>query len=194
MTNEYPELSEYIAILENEQKTSRFFWEFRMGKHKYSKKYLYGFDMTEDTRMLWSEISMGTIISDMASFFDTTLRLYISSSKISKDDIIVLTKLTNKISKHQHLKNVYEFYEVIISDDNFYNKLNRTQEHLLPISRCNVIDLRTGLVRPITKTDYFTYRCDMEYTTNRSPEMLEIINNIMCNNEENIKYLQKILG
>jgi len=194
LTTEYPEYGVYVSILENEQKTANFYWEFRLGKHKYSKKYLYGFDMTEDSRMLWSEISMGTIINDMASFFDHTLRLYIKSPKITKDDIILLTKLTNKISKHQHLKNVYEFYEVIITDDNFYNKLNRSCEHLLPISRCNVINLQNGQVRPITKNDFFTYKCDVEYTTKRSPEMLEIINNIMCNNEDNIKYLQKILG
>jgi len=194
LTNEYPEFTEYCAILENEQKMAKFYSDFRLGKHKYSKKYLYGFDMGEDTRMLWSQISIGTIIYDMSSFFDHTLRLYISSNKISRDDIITLTKLTNKISKYQNLKNVYGYYEEIISDENFYDKLNRSCDYLLPIDRCNVIDLRNGKVRPITKNDYFTYKCDVEYTTKRSPEMLEIIGKIMCNNEENIKYLQKILG
>lgn len=67
MTTEYPEYGVYVSILENEQKTANFYWEFRLGKHKYSKKYLYGFDMTEDTRMLWSEISVGTIIKDRKS-------------------------------------------------------------------------------------------------------------------------------
>jgi putative DNA primase/helicase len=150
--------------------------------------------MGEDTRMLWSQISVGTIIYDMSSFFDHTLRLYISSNKISRDDIIILTKQTNKITKYQNLKNVYGYYEEIISDDNFYDKLNRSFDYLLPISKCNVIDLTNGKVRPISKSDYFTYKCDVEYTTKRSPEMLEIIGKIMCNNEENIKYLQKILG
>jgi P4 family phage/plasmid primase-like protien len=194
LTNEYPEFSQYFSILENEQKMANFYWDFRLGKHKYSKKYLYGFDMGEDTRMLWSQISVGTIIYDMSSFFDHTLRLYISSNKISRDDIIILTKQTNKITKYQNLKNVYGYYEEIISDDNFYDKLNRSFDYLLPISKCNVIDLTNGKVRPISKSDYFTYKCDVEYTTKRSPEMLEIIGKIMCNNEENIKYLQKILG
>jgi putative DNA primase/helicase len=144
--------------------------------------------------MLWSQINVGTIIYDMSSFFDHTLRLYISSNKISRDDIIILTKQTNKITKYQNLKNVYGYYEEIISDDNFYDKLNRSFDYLLPISKCNVIDLTNGKVRPISKSDYFTYKCDVEYTTKRSPEMLEIIGKIMCNNEENIKYLQKILG
>lgn len=194
LTNEYPEYSVYFSILENEQKMAKFYWDFRLGKHKYSKKYLYGFDMGEDTRMLWSQINIGTIIYDMSSFFDHTLRIYLSSNKISRDDIIVLTKQTNKVTKYQNLKNVYGYYEEIISDDNFYDKLNRSCDYLLPINKCNVIDLRNGKVRPISKDDYFTYKCDVEYTTKRSPEMLEIIGKIMCNNEENIKYLQKILG
>jgi len=194
LTNEYPEYSVYFSILENEQKMAKFYWDFRLGKHKYSKKYLYGFDMGEDTRMLWSQINIGTIIYDMSSFFDHTLRIYLSSNKISRDDIIVLTKQTNKVTKYQNLKNVYGYYEEIISDENFYDKLNRSCDYLLPVNKCNVIDLRNGKVRPITKDDYFTYKCDVEYTTKRSPEMLEIIGKIMCNNEENIKYLQKILG
>jgi len=194
LTNEYPEYSVYFSILENEQKMAKFYWDFRLGKHKYSKKYLYGFDMGEDTRMLWSQINIGTIIYDMSSFFDHTLRIYLSSNKISRDDIIVLTKQTNKVTKYQNLKNVYGYYEEIISDENFYDKLNRSCDYLLPINKCNVIDLRNGKVRPISKDDYFTYKCDVEYTTKRSPEMLEIIGKIMCNNEENIKYLQKILG
>jgi P4 family phage/plasmid primase-like protien len=194
MSNEYPEFSVYYSTLESEQKMAQFFWNFRLGKHKYSKKYIYGFDMCDDTRMLWSQIDIGTIVSDMAHFFDQTLRMYISSPKISKEEIIILTKLTNRVTKFQHLKNVYGFYEVIINDNNFYDKLNRAYDYLLPISKCNVIDLRTGKVRPIAKDDYFTYSCDVEYTTKRSPELLEIIGKIMCNNEENIKYLQKILG
>ena len=194
VTDEYPEFSDYFYLLENEQKIAQFYNQFRVGIHKYSKKYLYGFDMNEDTRMLWSQISVGTIISDMAAFFDITLRRYITSSEISRDDIIKITKQTNRITKYQYLKNVYGFYEDIITDDTFYDKLNRSCDYLLPISNCNVIDLRNGLVRPISKTDYFTYRCDVNYTKKKSPEMLEIIGKIMCNNAENIKYLQKILG
>ena len=37
MTTEYPEYGVYVSILENEHKTANFYWDFRLGKHKYSK-------------------------------------------------------------------------------------------------------------------------------------------------------------
>ena len=192
--SEYPKLIEYFELLENECKVAKFYWNFRLGKHKYSKKYLYGFDMTDDTRMLWTPISSGSIILDMGEFYDATMRHYINITTTSKDDIIRLVKTTNKICRNQSLKNIYCFYETIITDETFYEGLNRQLPDCLPIKGCNVIDLKTGITRPRTKADLFTYECKVSYTKNESSELNSILSKIACNDEEHLKYLQKIMG
>jgi len=194
MDSEYPEVDVYLIILENEYKTALFYKEFRVGKHVYSKKYLYGFDMDDESRMLWSEISPKSIMNDISHFLDLTMRYYFKKSNASKEDLQKILKLTNRMSNDGKLKGIYNRYEAEIIDDKFMEKLNRVLPHHLPISKCNKIDLRDGKITPLSKVDNFTYACPVQYTKNRPEELMKMLRAIACEKDEELKYIQKMLG
>jgi putative DNA primase/helicase len=194
MVSEYPNIESYLNILDNEYKTALFYKEFRIGIHVYSKKYLYGFDISDDTRMLWSEISPKSVMNDISSFLDTTLRIYFNDNTVSKENIQKLIKATNRMCSDSKLKGIYNRYEAEIIDDKFMEKLNRTKPHHLPISKSNKIDLRNGSISPLSKVDNFTYACPVQYTKDRPLELMNMLKAIACNKDEDLKYIQKMLG
>jgi P4 family phage/plasmid primase-like protien len=194
MDTEYPKIDDYLNILDNEYKIALFYKEFRVGKHVYSKKYLYGFDMTDDTRMLWTEISPKTIMNDISHFLDTNMKYYVRNTNTSKEDLLKLLKSTNKMSSDGRLKGIYNRYEAEIIDDKFMETLNRTKPHHLPIMKCNKIDLRDGSISPLSKVDNFTYSCPVQYTKDRPVELMNMLKAIACNKDEDLKYIQKMLG
>jgi len=121
--------------------------------------------------------------------------MYIQHDKtMTLDKISKLTKMTNQMTKFKNMSNVYQYYQELIHDDKFYDNLNRFKPNHLPIKGGKVIDLKTGMIHLRTKEDYFTYEADVDYTPKRSEATMNLINTIMCNNADNIKYLQKILG
>ena len=156
MNSEYPTIEDYLNILDNEMKISNMYHEFRQGKHVYSKKYLYGFDMTDDSRMLWSEISNKTIMNDIACFLDMTMKYYFKHTNTSKEDLQKLLKATNKCCSDNKLRGIYNRYEADIIDDKFMEKLNRERPHHLPISGCQKIDLRDGKLSSLSKSQIST--------------------------------------
>lgn len=194
METDYPTIEDYLNILDNEYQTAIFYHEFRSGKHKYSKKYLYGFDMTDDTRMLWSEVSPKVIMNDISSFLDSTMRYYAKQDSTSKDDLVRLLKSTNKMSSDNKLKGIYNRYEGLIIDDKFVDELNRKLPHHLPISECNKIDLRTGKISSLSRKDRFTFACPVKYTKERPKELMDMLKAIACGKEDELKYIQKMLG
>lgn len=194
MENEYPNIEEYLNILENEYKTALFYKEFKSGKHVYSKKYLYGFDMDDSTRMLWSEVSPKTIMNDISAFLDNTMKVYFRQTSASKEDLQKLIKQTNKMCSDGKLKGVYNRYEAEIIDDTFMEKLNRVLPHHLPINGCNKIDLRTGKLSPLSKKDMFTFACPVKYTKERPEELMKMLQSIACEKEDDLQYIQKMLG
>lgn len=194
MDSEYPKPVEYINILENEYKTALLYKDFKNNNHVYSKKYLYGFDMDDNTRMLWSEISPKTIMNDISRFLDNTMRYYVNRSDTTSEELGKIVKLTNKMSSDNKLRGIYNRYEAEIIDDTFMDKLNRALPHHLPIKKCRKIDLRTGEITPITKKDYFTFSCPVKYTNKRSVELMKILQNIACNKDDDLAYIQKMLG
>jgi len=194
MDSEYPTMMEYLNILDNEYKTALLYKEFRNNNHVYSKKYLYGFNMDDNSCMLWSEISPKTIMNDISRFLDSTMRYYFTNPSTDKGELEKLIKLTNRMSSDNKLRGIYNRYEAEIIDDTFMEKLNRTLPHHLPISKCRKIDLRTGEVTPLTKKDYFTFACPVRYTRKRSPELMKMLNDIACHKADDLAYIQKMLG
>ena len=194
MDSEYPLIDDYLNILENEYKTALFFLEFRVNKHVYSKKYLYGFDMDDNTRMLWSEISPKTVMNDISHFLDLTMRHYFKHTNSSKESLQKLLKQTNRMCSDGKLKGVYNRYEAEIIDDTFMDKLNRVLPHHLPITGCQKIDLRDGKLSPLSKKDNFTFSCPVKYTKERPEELMTMLRNIACNKDDELKYIQKMLG
>jgi P4 family phage/plasmid primase-like protien len=194
MDSEYPKIEDYLNIMDNEYKIALFYKEFRVGKHVYSKKYLYGFDMIEESRMLWSEISPKTIMNDISHFLDTNMKHYVHKTNTSKEDLLKLLKSTNKMSADGRLKGIYNRYEAEIIDDKFMETLNRMRPHHLPIMKCQKIDLRDGSISPLSKVDNFTYSCPIKYTKERPEELMNMLKAIACNKDEDLKYIQKMLG
>ena len=194
MESEYPDVDVYLNIIENEYKTALFYGEFRVGKHVFSKKYLYGFDMTDDSRMLWTEISPKTVMNDISHFLDMTMKHYFRKTNASKEDLQKMLKLTNRMCSDGKLKGIYNRYEANIIDDKFMETLNRTCPHHLPIMKCHKIDLRDGKLSPLSKVDNFTYSCPVKYTKSRPEELMNMLKAIACNKDEDLKYIQKMLG
>jgi P4 family phage/plasmid primase-like protien len=194
MESEYPNINDYLEILDNEHNTVLFYKEWYVGMHVYSKKYLYGFDVSDDTRMLWSEITSGQIMDNMAIFFKQTFRKYLDFKNPSKEALEKLHKITNKLCSKTRLKDLCSLYESTIINDKFMDTLNRVLPHHLPIKKCLKIDLRTGKTEPLSKNDKFTYACPVEYTKDRPEKLMNMLKSIACNKEEDLKYLQKILG
>jgi P4 family phage/plasmid primase-like protien len=194
MNSEYPNIEDYLNILDNEHKTANMYHEFRQGKHVYSKKYLYGFDMADDSRMLWSEISHKTIMNDIACFLDMTMRHYFKHTNTSKEDLQKLLKATNRCCSDGKLRGIYNRYEADIIDDKFMEKLNREKPHHLPIMGCQKIDLRDGKLSTLTKSDNFTFSCPVSYTKERPEELMNMLKSIACNKDEDLRYIQKMLG
>jgi len=194
MNSEYPIIEDYLNILDNEYKISLFYKDFRVGKHVYSKKYLYGFDMDDYSLMLWSEISPKIVMNDISYFLDCTMKHYFKHTNTSKEDLQKLLKATNKMSSDGRLKGIYNRYEAEIIDDKFMERLNRECPHHLPIMGCNKIDLRDGTLSPLSKKDNFTYSCPVKYTKERPEELMNMLRAIACNKDDDLKYIQKMLG
>ena len=194
MDIEYPKIEDYLNILDNEYKIALFYQEFRSGKHVYSKKYLYGFDMDDHSLMLWSEISPKTVMNDISFFLDSNMKYYFRHTTASKEDLQKLLKATNKMSSDGRLKGIYNRYEAEIIDDKFMEKLNRELPHHLPIMGCEKIDLRNGTLTPLSKTDNFTFSCPVKYTKDRPEELMKMLKAIACNKDDELKYIQKMLG
>jgi len=192
MESEYPEITVYMEMLDYENDIAHMFNEWHPGKYKYSKKYLYGFDINCD--MLWAVIEKDYVIIEMQQFLKANMKYYVLHDKGNMDQIKELVKLTKKVSKVTALDSVFRVFTTLINDDTFYESLNRSSTDLLPIKKCQVIDLKTGKVRPRSKSDNFTYTCDVEYTKERSETFKNFINSIMCNNKENEEYVKKIFG
>lgn len=188
---------EYVKIIQNEYNTAQYFHDSNIDKFKSSKKYIYkwSIDMYNGTNLLWVQVDKGQVVEYMCGFFKVIFNLYIDHDKtLSDEKKATLEKLTNKLNKNQTMKNIFELYEPKIMDDNFYDNLNRYKIDHLPIKDGKVINLTNGCIRDREKTDYFTYESNVTYTDKRSPDFITNIRSIMCDNEDNMKYLQKILG
>jgi hypothetical protein len=194
MENEYPTIIQYLEVLENEHNIVLFYKSWREGMHVYSKKYLYGFDINDDTRMLWSEITPGQIMTDMACFFKHTFKMYVGFKNPSTEALEKLLKKTNKLCSEARLKGLYKLYESEIINEKFMDTINRMLPHHLPIKDCLKIDLRTGKTESLSKIDKFTYSCPVKYVKERPEKLMNMLKNIVCNKDDDLKYLQKILG
>lgn len=193
MEKVYPNIEQYLLILENEYDTALFYKEYHQGRHVYSKKYLYGYDMTVPM-LTWSEISPGLVMNDMAGFFKSVFKAYYDFEHPSKEALEKLLKRTNKLCSESKLKSIYKLYESEIIDESFVDTLNRVLPHHLPVNKCFKIDLRNGTVSQREKTDKFTYECPVSYTKERPEELMNMLSAIACNKKDDLKYIQKMLG
>jgi putative DNA primase/helicase len=159
--------------------------------YKFSNNYFYKYD---NDKALWEIITKNDIISSMSIWIIENIGRFIMEEASNKDLIDKLLDIRKRYTKYQYLKNVISFFEIFITDKDFTIKLDRTLNDYLPIRNNKVINLRDGTIRYRTQEDYFTYFCDVEPSENKSDLFNNFICQIMCDNIENIEYLQKILG
>ncbi len=183
-------LETFLSTFETEQELASVFASKTNGAYKYSHNYYYYYN--EETA-LWEEINKNYIINEMSTWITHNSNKFYEQTTNEK----IRSEISNIIktkTKYSFLKDVINFLDNFIIDKDFINKLDRQFEYLLPIKNNKVIDLRNGNIEYRNKEHYFTYFCDVEPTEKKSKTFEKFINQIMCNNKENVEYLQKILG
>jgi len=110
------------------------------------------------------------------------------------NEIKKLCTLLNRFNKFDYCEKVFKNVRPELIDTNFEGKLN-TSSHELPINKGRIIDLRTKKIRLRNRNDLFTFEIECDYLENNTLEHAKkFFNDIMLNNQENINYLQYILG
>ena len=181
---------DFIKDFETEQELADAF-KARNERYKFSNNYFYEYD---DVIKLWKIITVDDVINCMSIWITHNVGRYIAEKASNKDLVDKLIDIRKRYTKYQYLKNVVNFFKVSVTDKDFTIKLDRTLNDHLPIRNNKIINLRDGIVRYRIQEDYFTYFCDVEPTENKSDLFKNFISQIMCDNKENIEYLQKILG
>lgn len=160
--------------------------------YKFSKKsyFMYDADIA-----LWREITVNEIINNMVMWISGASGKFLSNVRdINKNDMNEIANIIKKYTKYQYLKNVVNFLESLVRDDDFITKLDRTHNDILPIKNNMIINLKTGKLAYREKEHLFTYFCDVKPSDKSSEKFKNFISSIMCDDKENIEYLQKILG
>lgn len=187
---------DYLSeTLKDQLKIAQLFNARHQNLYKYSKKYLYSYDVDN---AIWEETEQDQVLSHIKSWLSAVYdKIMFNINTKSSDEIKKVTKLEklyeNKASVN-NLTSVLKLYLSEIRDINFIDNLDRNDLCLLPIRDKQIIDLKTGVIRPREHTDLFTYYCDVGPTEDKSEVFQNFINSIMCNNESSVKYLQTILG
>jgi len=191
---EYPDVLTFIDTLKSQSLTAIMFDEFHPHKYKYSKKYIYSFDDDGENPLLWTETTKNDVIFTMSNFITKISKYHIMQTSTSVPQALEIKKVMQQSTRHMAMDGVYQYFLSIIGDAKFYERLNRTMPSFLPISKCKIIDLQTGETRIRNKSDNFSYFSDVRYTSKRSDTFMNFISSIMCDNKENLAYLQKMLG
>lgn len=96
-------------------------------------------------------------------------------------------------------KSILNFFRHLITDENFTNKININNHHLLPLANIN-LNLKTGEKNERIKEHYFTKSLNIDNIDNikTTDENYILVDNffldICTGSETKKKYLQKILG
>jgi putative DNA primase/helicase len=160
-------------------------------KYVYCEEYYFKYN---DEKCIWEKVKPNFINSDIESWLRSQYMILLRSLGSKIKQIETLTKTAKKILTHKFLKNVISNMEQTINDPEFFDKLNRMSPDYLPIKNNMVINLETGKQRDRKIEDYFSFYCDVEPVKEINQYFMTTIKNIMCNNDENLKYLQKIFG
>lgn len=180
----------FIDAFESEQ-TLALTFSSRKPIYKFSKGDFFKYN---NDKTLWEVICCDGIISDLSLWITDEAKMFIIENINNSDIKNILNDIIKKYTRYQYLKNIINFLKILINDDEFIIKLDRTLNDYLPIRNNKIVNLRDGTVRYRTKDDLFTYFCNVEPTETKTDLFKNFISSIMCDNDENIKYLQKILG
>ena len=110
------------------------------------------------------------------------------------DELEKLAKMLKQIQNIDHCEKVFKNAKSKLIEKNFETKLDISSNEL-PIIKGRLIDLKTKKIRYRQRTDLFTFEIECDYLENSNLEHANrFFNDIMLNSQENVKYLQYILG
>lgn len=131
---------------------------------------------------LCSDLLEILIKSEMAKHFEDALKM------------IKLRKILTKIQNIEGCKGVFTFARDSLFDHTFEGKLNVSPNELA-FKGGKIIDLKTLIVRDRKSSDYWSFEVDCTYLENNSLDNAKkFFNSLMCNENDIVEYLQKILG
>jgi phage/plasmid-associated DNA primase len=112
----------------------------------------------------------------------------------------VLQKLAHFKQMIQSTKNIRDMYTLAklgLYDKNFLMQINR-QHDLFPLCNGQTLELKTGVVRPRTRKDMFSFECPVTYvpapTEAEIKQLHSFVDKIFMENEEYITYMHCKLG
>ena len=162
----------------------------------YSNSTFYTFDENIKT---WKETSENIVKSNLS---DILYNKILSEYNNNKDTLInderfpvKYMKANKTIGNPDNIKKVIVYLYEFITVDKFEEKLNRSQDYLLPVRNNLCINLITGEVIARTREHYFTFFIDIEYNINVGTTNADnFFRSVMNFNEDKFLYLKKVLG
>ena len=102
-------------------------------------------------------------------------------------------KANKTIGNPDNIKKVMVYLYEFITVDKFEEKLNRSQDYLLPVKNNLCINLISGEAIERIKEHYFTFFIDIEYNINAGTTNADnFFRSVMNFNEDKFLYLKKI--
>lgn len=163
-----------------------------ISKFLFSKGYYFEYNTITS---LWGEIPVVVLVNRIESWLRTQYQIITRTTggcDPAKD--MILSKAVKKAAGVKYLNNVVQSIHSDLLDDSIFDKLDKVRPDYLPLKNNKVINLQTGETRDRSITDYFTWECPVSKVSEYSEFFLNCIKNIMCNNEQRLKYFQKIMG
>jgi P4 family phage/plasmid primase-like protien len=105
-----------------------------------------------------------------------------------------LIRFINYVCSANGMKNVFHIASTDLKDEKFAEKLN-VKHHLFPTMDGNIVNLKTGKVRPRVREDMFSFACPVRYIENPNlVNVMRLVNSIFCDDVELIEYMRCRMG
>jgi P4 family phage/plasmid primase-like protien len=115
-------------------------------------------------------------------------------AKYYSDLLADTKKFLNYISSATGMRNIWAVSKPNLWNTEFERKLNISHD-LFPTMDGNVMDMRSGVSRPRTKEDMFSFCCPVEYVPNADlRNVRRFVDSIFCDNQELIEYMRTRMG
>ncbi len=168
-------------------------------------------------RKLWEEKNSNILMNEIRKKDNLILK---SICVIEQEYIDLMKKFNNNIAKNNfisiklgrihnikkiiqslhNIKNIYDFAQIELFNEDFKKKIKNRQHNLLPILDGKIINLETCEIRDRIKDDNFSFECPVNYipeidwTAQDKKDLLIFIQQNFNQDQEYIKYIQINLG
>jgi len=174
---------------------ARFFVDYKKDDIKLASLSGEGYSFNQINN-LWEKKENGQFVLEVSSFLETQLKILINTlvgEKKDSDKLIEAIKILKKARTHKHADSVWRLARADLIDKDFQKKMNSIP-NLLPLTKGQVIDLKTLEVRLRRKTEYFDF--ELPYYLLKTPlkNANKFFGEIMNNDSDAMNYLQTVLG